>query len=288
MTTNNAEKRKTVLIAVLIFVILISMFVYATVNEESNFSLFGGADGSEIIYVADDTLDRIVSRAIFDSNKNVNGETNGEGHLVLGTENDGEYLTVYALTQYGEYTFKNSNLVRTENANILPAVLKYRISGSETYNFLNIEYVQNGENYAESVKNLFPEKYISRVLNVSEDDAEILKDIEEIYADVYLESINRSGDIGEPDDFDYIYLSDIGIPDEVTSVIYANYPDYPTYIGTSEVLTDGVRTVYETRYNSGESTITLKTYEYSTENLAQIIKLDSTTGLEKTETDGQN
>ena len=138
------------------------------------------------------------------------------------------------------------------------------------------------------MKKLFPEKYVSRVLNVSDDDAEILKDVEEIYLDVYLESINRSSDIGEPNDFDYIYLSDIGIPDEVTSVIYANYPDYPTYIGTLEVLADDVRTVYETRYNLEESTITLKTYEYGNEDLAQIIRLDSTTGLEKTETDGQN
>ncbi len=288
MNTSNAEKRKTVLIAVLIFILLVSMFIYATVNDNENFSLFGGADGSEIIYVADDTLDRIVSRAIFDSNKLVSGETSGEGHLVLGTENDGEILTVYALTQYGEYTFKNSNLVRTSDAVIIPAVLKYRISGSETYNFLSIDYVENGENYAESVKKLFPEKYVSRVLNVSDDDAEILKDIEEIYADVYLESINRNGDIGEPRDFDYIYLSDIGIPNEITSLICTNYPEYPAYIGTLEISKDGIRYVYETRYSSEEGTITLKTYEYGKEDFAKVIKLDASTGLEKEDkTDGQ-
>ncbi len=279
--TNNAEKRKTVLIAVLIFVLLVSMFIYATLNDNDNFSLFGGADGSEIIYVADDTLDRIVSRAIFDSNKRVGGETNGEGHLVLGTENDGEILTVYALTQYGEYEFKNSNLVRTSDAVILPAVLKYRISGTETYNFFSIEYPQEGENYADSVRALFPEKYVSRILTVSPDDADILSDIEEIYADVYLESIGRSADIGEPQDFDYIYLSDIGIPDEVTSLIYASYPEYPTYIGTLEVLTDGIHYVYETGYNSEENTISLKTYEYGKGDLAVTTKIDATTGLIK-------
>ena len=286
--TNNAEKRKTVLIAALIFVTLLLMFIYATVNDKENFSLFGGADGSEIIYVADDTLDRIVSRAIFDTNKRVAGETNGEGHLVLGTENDGEILTVYALTQYGEYTFKNSNLVRTSDAVIVPAVLKYRISGSETYNFFNIQYVKADENYEQSVKELFPEKYVSRVLNISDDDADILKDIEEIYADIYLESINRNENVGEPQDFDYIYLSDIGIPGDVTNLVYSKYPEYPTYIGTLEILTDGVRNVYETSYNSGESTIILQTYEYGKKDLAQIIKLDSTTGLEKIETDGQD
>lgn len=281
---NLTEKYKTPIIAILIFILLVSLFAYATINDDDNFSLFGGADGSEIMYVADDTLDRIVSRAIFDNNTRMGGETNGEGHLVLGTENNGELLTVYALTQYGEYEIKNKNLVRTENAVIKPAVIKYRISGNETYNFLSIEY-PDSDNYTESVKTLFPEKYVSRLLSVSPEDADILSDIEEIYANVYLQSIGRHADIGEPSDFDYTYLSDIGISDNVISVITANYGEYPTYIGSLEILNNNVRYVYETGYNSSENTITLKTYEYGSDAVTTT-KLDASTGLTVEETDG--
>ena len=285
MNQTRTEKYKTPVIAILIFVLLMSLLVYATLNDNDNFSLFGGADGSEIMYVADDTLDRIISRAILDSNTRTGGETNGEGHLVLGTENDKEILTVYALTQYGEYEFKNSHLVRTDNAVVTPAVIRYRISGNETYNFLNIVY-PDADDYTNSVNALFPEKYVSRVLSVSSDDADILKDIEEIYAKVYLQTINRHADVGEPDDFDYIYLSDIGISEDVISAMKTNYSQYPTYIGSLEKLSDNIRYVYETSYNSAENTITLKTYEYGKNDLAQVISLDAATGLVK-ETDDQ-
>ena len=75
------------------------------------------------------TLDEVVTGAILEHNKDkfpANNEAYGEGHIIMDTVQDGEIVTVYALTMYGAYQFQDGNFVKNGGSGGIPAVIQIR------------------------------------------------------------------------------------------------------------------------------------------------------------------
>ena len=100
-------------------------------------------------------LDRRVTAVILDSNKDsyASGECQGEGHIILGTDNDDKI--VYALTMYGEYGFQDGNFVKVSGTGVIPV----RITFDDNGNLTEYKMPSDGSYYIKSIIDMFPKKY---------------------------------------------------------------------------------------------------------------------------------
>ncbi len=220
----------------------------------------GGADGPTAIYVSESSFNKkgiedLVTAAVFERNSKgyVQGECQTEGHIILGTEKSttGETV-VYALIMYGNYGFQDGNFVKVSGSGVIPTRVTFEKNGSL------IEYKEplDGSMYTKSVKEIFPQKYHSRVLSIKDSDHEDCKKQEHAYARAYLDKIGRRATIGDYGDFEHTLLTDLGVSVEVSNSLlaYEKSPDLfigkcPYWVGTQEFLENGERFLYRTAYD---------------------------------------
>lgn len=128
---------------------------------------------------------------------------------------------------------------------------------------------------------MFPSEYLDRTLSPSDNDMQDLKSQERSYAAGYLERIGRDAVVGNYGDFEHTLLTDAGVPVKVSNGINDKlFANYPMWIGNREALENGIRYVYEMSYNKEENEIIFKKYRYDTKSIVELIRLDSTTGLQ--------
>jgi len=226
-------------------------------------------------------LDEAVKSAFLKQNQGhyLSGECVGEGHIILGHDEKSDITTVYALTMYGEYGFEDGNFVKVSGSGIIPAVFTFT-NAKDGLAFSKIQYPEDGERYAESIKKLFPLTYRNRALSPSDSDRQDLTSQERSYAANYLKQIGRDAVIGDYGDFKHTLLTDVGVSVEVSNMTCGKqYANYPMWIGNREALENGTRYVYEMSYNKEAHEIDFKKYEYNTKNIVELIRLDSITGL---------
>ncbi len=228
-----------------------------------------------------DALDTAVSLAFLDDNKASyrSGECSAEGHIILGYEEQSDYIKVYALTIFGEYGFENGNFVKVSGSGIIPVVFKF--TGSiDKLSFSDIVHPLDGSYYTQTIKEMFPSEYIDRALNPTDSDIQELKTQECMYAASYLKKIGRAAIIGDYRDFKHVLLSDVGVSVNISNSIAGNalFINYPMWLGTCEALENGVRYVYEKSYVDNIHEIIFTKYEYNTNTIAELIRLDSITG----------
>jgi len=228
------------------------------------------------------TLDERVSMALLTKNdgKYAVGECKAEGHIILGSEKKDDGTYVYALTMYGEYGFQDDNFVKVSGSGVIPAVITF--SENEQGEEINtIKYPLDGSAWIDSVKELFPAKYHSRVLSVTEADNEELKNQEITYAQKYLTKIDRDATIGQFGDFEHPLLTSMGVSVQVSNKLVAKgYANYPHWIGTQERIEDGVRYVYEMNYTKDSNPIILEKYNYETKEVVEKFRINSLNGEE--------
>lgn len=231
----------------------------------------------------EESLDRSVSTAILLNQewRYLSGEARGEGHIILGFDEENDETRIYALTTYGEYGFQDGNFVKISGSGVIPAVII--LSQNDQGALLSrIEWPEDGTNYSESIKNLFPSEYEDRVLTVREEDRQELKAQERAYAEAYLKKIKREATIGEYADFKHTLLTDVGVSVEVSNkLLESKYSMYPLWIGNQERIEDNIRFVYEKKYDENEKEIILTKYNYETSEIVQQIIIDSISGIEK-------
>ena len=201
------------------------------------------------------TLDEVVTGAILEHNKDkfpANNEAYGEGHIIMDTVQDGEIVTVYALTMYGAYQFQDGNFVKNGGSGGIPAVIQIRDEDNGVWKL---------ENYERQ---------------------------EQSYAMAYLKTIEREAEIGDYSDFPHTIPSEVGISTEVSNKIdearkYGKGPlaYAPFWFGTVEQVENGVRYLYEQRYDAEQKEILFSKIVYDSQEVVEQMVFDSYTGEQK-------
>ena len=231
---------------------------------------------------AKEMLSPLVAKAIIQDNENgyLEGECSAEGHMILGSSISGGKLKVYALTMYGNYGFQNGMFIKVSGSGVIPAVLSFEKDGSD-YKLLKIEYPQDGANYTESIKRMFPLKYRSAALRCDSAYSGLLSQ-ERSYAEAYLKSIGRKAAIGEYRDLEIVLLTDLGVSVDVSNELIRDerLGEYPYWIGTAEYLESGKRYVRSLSLDEAAGQIVYKTVEAESGEPTESFVFDAVTGEE--------
>lgn len=223
------------------------------------------------------THDQAVTSALFSLGSHyTEGECIGEGHIILGYDDSNKDATkIYALTKIGWYGFENNNFVKVSGG-ASPAVITLN-SDSTVF----IEHPMDGSEYKNSIEEMFPKEFHERIFDYSDIDRENLKQQEEKYASDYLSKIGRDAKIGEYSDFEYTSLTDLGVSVETSNnieVFYKEHNYYPSFIGTSEQIENGVRVIYEMSYEKNQDEIKFLKYNYDTKEIIEQVTVNAITG----------
>lgn len=237
------------------------------------------------------TLDEVVTGAILEHNKDkfpANNEAYGEGHIIMDTVQDGEIVTVYALTMYGSYQFQDGNFVKNGGSGGIPAVIQIRDEDNGVWKLENYEEPLDGGLYGDSIRSMFPEELWKRCIAIREEDLKELKRQEQSYAMAYLKTIEREAEIGDYSDFPHTIPSEVGISTEVSNKIdearkYGKGPlaYAPFWFGTVEQVENGVRYLYEQRYDAEQKEILFSKIVYDSQEVVEQMVFDSYTGEQK-------
>lgn len=223
----------------------------------------------------DEELDKAVGDAVFSHNESMyeKGECSAQGHIVMDAYEEKSSVTVYTLTMYGEYGFRNDMFIKISGSGVIPAVMTFSIGKDGAYTLQSYNEPMDGSGYTQSVKELFPKELYNRVISISENDRIDLQTQERKYAKTYLDSIGRAARIGDYSDLE-MELPDIS--DETYDSIFDRYWEYPYWIGTLEKVENGVRYVYETQwknYGNNDSLIYLTKYVYDTGEIIRTVNV---------------
>ena len=246
----------------------------AVLSDENNMQFF------TFVFVEAQSLDKAVSQAIIDDNYvayyGLGTECATEGHIIYGTDIDGDKYTVYALTDYANFGFMNGYFVE-QSGGSGPAVLTFEKTSSG-YKLLDIQYPQDGEGYGESIKELFPKKYQYRVMHPTSWDYNNLWKQKVSYAQAYLDEIGRTEEIRTYSQVEHTLFTDIGVSVEVSNKIVEYNLPYNFDVGYFESVEDGVRYIYRTTYEKKQNIIIYTKENYETKEVVEKIEIDSLTG----------
>lgn len=227
-----------------------------------------------------DNLDKAISKAILEDNKpkyyDFATECVAEGHIVYGTEVNGNEYTVYMLTEYNAFGFENGYFM-SKAGGCVPAVMTFEKT-SESYNLLDIEYPLDGAGYAPSIKKMFPEKYRNLVTNPTSSEYESLWNQCVAYAQAYLDEIGRDEEIRNYSQVEHTLLTDVGVSVEVSNKILEYKIPYNYDLGYYESVENEVRYIYRTSYDKEQNKVVFTKEIYDTEEVVEKIEVDSLTG----------
>lgn len=223
------------------------------------------------------THDQAIIAVLFsDRHGYLEGECFGEGHIILGTEEDSNATKLYALTMTGHYGFQNENFVKVSGTGVIPAVVTL-----SSNNDVSIAYPKDGSYYVSSIKEMFPSKYHNRIFDDRDSDRKVLTEQERAYAKEYLSKIGRKADIGDYSDFEHTSLTSLGVSVEVSNGLedfYKAHSYYPYFKGTKEIIEDDVRMVYEMSYKESQQEIIFTKYSYGYKKVVEQFVFNSITG----------
>lgn len=214
-------------------------------------------------------LDQAISKVIVDNEiKNwngvdFNGELNVESHVILGKNEDDNSVEVYVMATYGHYSFENDIFSMTSASYNIPIRIKFSKAKSGYY-CIEREEAKDGEDYKDSVLEMFPKKEGQEALNGNFTD-ELLKDVNK-QAQSYVKSIGRECKVTT----EYVekeYIDELAMADRADMDGLWNYPDW---IGNKEELVDKKRYIYETQYDKSSKILTFIKYNEDKEELERM------------------
>lgn len=226
-------------------------------------------------------LDAAVSQAILEINSSgelYNTECVAEGHIIYGYEEEGDNVTVYLLEEFAGFGFKNGYFME-QTGHRTPAVYTF-INNDDDYVLSDYAYPMDGEKYYDSIKEMFPKEYHSRILDYNEKDNAGLWPQCVAYAEAYLKTIGRDAEVCHYSEVPHTMLTDLGVSVEVSNKIIENESlhCYDSDIGNYEVLDSGIRYVYRTDYDKDRGVIIYTTEVYKTGDIIEKIEIDGQTG----------
>ncbi len=224
-------------------------------------------------------LDTAVSKAILSINGKYSwlGECPAEGHIIMGTEREGDKIKAYVLEAYSSYGFDNGWFVE-QGGHSTACVMNF-LNTEEGYIFQNVEYTEDGAHLKDSVKRLFPLRYRKRAMSFKEEDRRSLTEQCRKYAEAYLEEKGRTEKIGSYGDVERISLTDLGVSVEASNRILEQKGNTSyCHIGYYEELQDGVRYLCRTAYSQTENIVVFIKERYGSGEIVQKTVFDSLTG----------
>lgn len=226
-----------------------------------------------------DELDAAVSEAILAQHNpdNPRGECRTQSHLVFGTEEKGDTVTVYLLADYEEYGFVNGFFIGVSGSSV-PSVFTFR-KNAEGYQLIKTEHAEDGSRYGPSLKALFPQKIEKKILaGLTKAENEQMWIAVAKQAQDYLDTVGRQATICSYGDMETVFLTDYGVETELENRMIDMFPAYDSTIGNHEVIENGRRYVYQTEYDVQNGWITFTKFEYDTLNIAEFTAVNGQSG----------
>jgi len=224
-------------------------------------------------------LDTAVSKAILSINGKYSwlGECPAEGHIIMGTDKEGDKIKAYVLEAYSSYGFDNGWFL--ELGGHSTACVMTFLETDDGYVFQGVEYTEDGAHLDDSVKRLFPLRYRKRAMSFKEEDRQSLTEQCRKYAESYLEERGRTEKIGSYGDAERISLTDLGVSVEASNRILEQKGNISyCHIGYYEELQDGVRYLCRTGYSETENIVVFIKERYDSGQIVQLTVFDSLTG----------
>ncbi|MCX8047780.1 transcriptional regulator [Anoxybacillus gonensis] len=257
--------RKFSIFSLLIVAMIVAMFFYGGNNfktkdarpilDENGSSSYERKDATHV--------ETAVSEAIKEHGKTYGkGEYVAEGHIILDTEQKGNKVKAYTIASIGVFEFQDGIFAIVSGSGAIPTVMTFSIDKHGQYKLVAYEEPLDGEAYVESMKKMFPKKYESKVLNAEKYYDELAKQ-QERQAQEYLKKIGRHAKVS----LSYVEKQPLNISVQamnhflrmLSSDPFLN--ECPDWLGTREVVEQGIRYVYETsqsKTNDGRDVVTLR------------------------------
>lgn len=246
-----------------------------TVNA-NYYEFFSIPDDTEFATATPDP-DSVVHEVILAENakKDWLGECHTEGHVLLGSEENGNKTKIYTLTSFNSFGFENGYFTDV-GGNSMPAVITVdRNTGA-----YSIRYPEDGEYYPKSIKKMFPVKYQSRAFGDNEKDSADMWKQCVAQAEEYLESIGRKAEVKGWSDVPHTIFTDIGMPVEISNRLedYLKTYQFYNYLGYEEVIEDGTRYVYRTSHLTDKDTLLFSKEIYGENQVVSLFQMNIKTG----------
>lgn len=176
------------------------------------------------------------------------GETETEGHIILSVQEENNIIKVYTVASYGAFGFENEIFTKISGSGAIPTVMIFSKGEDDDYNLLEYKEPQDGSLYIRSIKNMFPKALQRKALSADKYYSDLSKQ-QEAQAHEYLKNIGRDAKVSA----DHVEKKLPNINVEASNKLFAELTKYnhflnnsPYWIGTRELLENGVRYVYET------------------------------------------
>lgn len=211
-------------------------------------------------------IEQAVSQAIKSKGENgyLKGEVATEGHIILETEEKDNEVKAYTLSSFGYFGFENGIFTKISGSGAIPTVITFSKNTNGGYSLIKYKEPIDGEDYAASIKEMFPERLWDKVLKSDNTDYSRVAESQETQAKEYLIKIGRSAQVSSQ----YVekILPNINVSAENKLFAYWGKNDWflndcPDWLGTKEKVESGVRLIYETaqsKSNDGYDLITFK------------------------------
>lgn len=196
-------------------------------------------------------IEQAVSQAIKNKGENayLKGEVATEGHIILETEEKNNEVKAYTLSSFGYFGFENGIFTKISGSGAIPTVITFSKNTNTGYSLINYKEPIDGEDYAASIKEMFPERLWDKVLKYDNKDYSKLAESQETQAKEYLIKIGRAAQVSSQ----YVdkTLPSINVSAENKLFGYLGKNDWflndcPDWLGTKEKVENGVRLIYET------------------------------------------
>ncbi|MEG6615838.1 transcriptional regulator [Peptococcaceae bacterium 1198_IL3148] len=214
-------------------------------------------------------IDNAVGEAIKDQgNGYADGECIAEGHIILDIEDKGEWVKVYTISSVGWFGFENGVFTKISGSGAIPTVITFSINKDGEYSLHEYKVPMDGAGYLESIKKMFPRKLHNSVLNAQDYYADLAKQ-QEAQATEYLKVIGRTAKVSA----DHVEKQLANINVEASNKLFAEFTKYdsllnncPYWLGTKEMVENGVRYIYETAQRKSEDGYDIITFKKSKED----------------------
>ena len=207
-----------------------------------------------------------------------------EGHVMLGSEEKDGVTEVYAYCAATELGFINGVLTSDGTGFSVPCTFLLQPQDTGGYVCVDIIWPKDGEDrYAASIREMMPpslwrkaQRNMTAIVNAI--DAQKTED-----AKAYLQSLGREAEIElHLWELDLKTLTQLGVHLLAAERSEKERPTAlercPIFVGTTEVLENGVRWVYETALNAEKQTIVYSKYDYASGEVFARAVFDAQTG----------
>ena len=221
----------------------------------------------------EEQAEQAIAAALLEDVKNggyFSGECMTEGHILLGitaADKQPDRYYVYALTMALNYAIQDNELNDVSGHGFIPARFTLAPDGTGGYTVEKIDWPEDGERNADSIRELFPANLRSRALSERTADTENLRAQCERAAKAYAASLGRTLEITEDTYTSRRYLWKI-LDTDAMDVIEENRKNdpelyaFPDWVGNAEYLIDGERYVYTTDFDEATGTVHMKKTRY--------------------------